>query len=54
VKGREHLEDVCAGKMLLEEIRWDVVDSDSCGSGYGYCEHGDKLSGFVKDGEFLD
>jgi hypothetical protein len=41
-------------KIFLKEMQWVVVDSGSCGSGYGSCEHGNKLSGFIKDGEFLD
>jgi hypothetical protein len=36
-------------KILLKEMQWEVVDSDSCSSGYGSCEDGKKLSGFIKD-----
>jgi hypothetical protein len=64
LNGRDHLEEVgvCSWedsiKMKFREIRWEGVELDSPGSGYGpvanSCEYNNKLAGFFKDGQFIE
>jgi hypothetical protein len=60
LKGRDHLEELGLDRKIvlknLRETEWKVVDFYSSGSGQGpvavagSCEHGNKLSGSIKEG----
>jgi len=63
LKGRDQSEDrgVDGGesiRMYLREVEWKLwtgcIWLRTYGPVEGYCEHGNELSGYIKDGEFVD